>query len=114
LLSALQQLLSSSKPRHSPGRAAAAAEHLPSSPADHDDDDWHCPHRMRSRVYEAVQSASLSIRLSVCLSIPACPPSGKSAAGLLLGARRAGDIDLLLQWWWVNVGNAMLSAFIGS
>jgi len=42
------------------------------------------------------------------------PPSGKSAAGLLLGARRAGDIDLLLQWWWVNVGNAMLSAFIGS
>ena len=54
-----------------------------------------------------------SVCLSVCLSQHA-PPSGKSAAGVLLGARRAGDIDLLLQWWWVNVGNAMLSAFMGS
>ena len=56
-----------------------------------------------------------SVCLSVCLSVyPSIPPNGKSAAGLLLGARQAWDIDLLLQWWWVNVGNAMLSAFIGS
>jgi len=47
------------------------------------------------------------VRLSVCLLWP----PHVAAAGLLLWARRAGDIDRLLQQQRANAGNATLSAY---
>ena len=50
---------------------------------------------MRSKVYETVGRPS--VRLPVCLSVrPIMRPSHAAATGLLLWARRAGDIDHLL------------------
>ena len=49
-------------------------------------DYWHCPHSMRSRIYETVRCPS------VC---PTCRLQQR-AASLLLWARRVGDIDRLL------------------
>jgi len=44
-----------------------------------------------------------------------CPHSSKpTAAGLLLWAQQAGDMDQLLQQRRVNVGSATLSACVGS
>jgi len=52
---------------------------------------WHCSHSVRSRVYERH-----GVRPSVRLSVPArAHCSKRAAAGLLLWARRAGDIDRL-------------------
>jgi len=54
---------------------------------------WHCPHSMRTRVYVTVR------RPSVWLSVPAFGRRMSRcmhAAGLLLWARGAGDIDRLL------------------
>ena len=48
---------------------------------------WHCPRSMRSRVYVTVRCPS--VRPSVCLSRLSI-----TAAGLLMWARRAGDIVL--------------------
>jgi len=61
---------------------------------------------MRSKVYATVG------RLSVCMSVcPIQPPQG-AAAGLLLWARRAEDIDRLLQQQRrANVGSATLSSY---
>ena len=56
-----------------------------------------------------------SIRYDVRLSVPAWAPSSKpAAAGLLLRARRAGDIDRLLQQRRANTDSATLSAYVGS
>jgi len=71
---------------------------------------WHCPYSMRSRVYETVRCPSLSV----------CPhwahSSKPGAAGLLLCARRAGDIDRLLHGRRsaANVNSATLPAYVGS
>jgi len=47
------------------------------------------------------------------LSVPASAHNSKpAAAGLLLWARRAGDIDRLLQQRRANAGSATLSAYI--
>ena len=47
---------------------------------------WHCPHTVRSGVYETVRCPSFC--QSFCLS-----QHGPTASGLLLWARRVGDID---------------------
>ena len=52
---------------------------------------WHCAHSMRSRVYETV--GRLFVRPSVR---PIIRPLHATAPGLLLWARRAGNIDRLL------------------
>jgi len=63
----------------------------------------------------------LSVRLSVCLSVCSIRPAQRAAAaGLLLWARRPGDIDRLLHGWWAGGqqqprrGSATLSADVGS
>jgi len=51
---------------------------------------WHCPHNAQSRVCDTVQC------LSVHLSVPSWAHSSNLvAAGLLLWAQSAGDIDRL-------------------
>jgi len=53
---------------------------------------WHCPHSMQSRIYVTVRCPSVC--LSVCMF--ACPidrSQPRRAASLLLGTKRAGDID---------------------
>ena len=50
------------------------------------------------------------VRPSVC---PIRSPHA-AAAGLLLWARRAGDIDRLLQQRRANAGSTTLSAYVGS
>jgi len=45
-------------------------------------------------VYEGLCNGKVSVRPSVC---PSYRPLQRRAAGLLLWARRAGDIDRLLQ-----------------
>ena len=56
-----------------------------------------CLHRMQRKVYETILCCP-SVRLSFHLSVPASAHSSKpAAAGLLLWARREGDIDRLLQ-----------------
>jgi len=48
--------------------------------------------------------------MSVRLSVPVCAHSSKpTAAGLLLWAQRAGDIDRLLQQWRANAGSTTMS-----
>jgi len=54
-----------------------------------------------------------SVRLSVCLSVSEST-HGSKLAGLLLCARRAGDIDRLLQQRRANAGSATFSAYVGS
>jgi len=64
---------------------------------------------MLSRVYETARCPS------VRLSVPAYARSSKpAAAGLLLWARRAKNIDRLLQQQLANVGSDTLSAYVGS
>ena len=71
---------------------------------------WHCHITMRSRVYASVGRPSV------------CPirPLQQHAAGLLLWAQPAGDVDQLLHGaqqcsvWRVNSGSATLSAYVGS
>jgi len=54
-------------------------------------------------------------RYGVRLSVPAWAHSSKSsAAGLLLWAQQAEDIDRLLQQRWADAGSAMLSAYSAS
>jgi len=62
------------------------------------------------------RNSPMSVRLSVCLSVPAWANGSKPAAsGLLLWARRAGDIDRLLQQRRrANAGSATLSAYVRS
>ena len=79
---------------------------------------WHYTHTMRSRVYDICRA---SVRPSVSLSVPARGHSRKpAAAGLLLLARPAGDIDGLLQGAQqhrvrpMNAGSATLSAYVRS
>jgi len=53
--------------------------------------------------------------VSIRLSVPAWAHSSKpAAAGLLLWAQRAGDIDRLLQRRRANASSAVLSACVGS
>jgi len=53
--------------------------------------------------------------VSVRLSVAAWAHSSKAAAaGLLLWALQAGDINRLLQQWRMNVGSATLLAYVGS
>ena len=67
---------------------------------------WHRPHSMPSRVYATARRPS--VRLSVChIRSPHA-----AAAGLLLRARPAGDIDRLLQQRRANAGSATLSAYV--
>jgi len=52
---------------------------------------------------------------SVCFSVDQPPTAAyRLAAGLLLWAWWAGDIDPLLQQWQPNAGSATLSAYVGS
>jgi len=70
----------------------------------------HCPHSMRSRVCQRY-----GIRPSVRLSVPAWAHSSKpAAAGLLLWARQAGDLDRLRQQRRENAGSTTLSAYVRS
>jgi len=54
------------------------------------------------------------VRLSVCPSVCPSQPPHASVAGLLLWARRARDIDRLLQQRRANADSATLSAYIRS
>ena len=54
----------------------------------------------------------MSVRPSVCLSMADCRKS--APAGLLLWARRTGDIDGLLQQRRPNAGSATLSAYVAA
>jgi len=64
---------------------------------------WHCPHSMRNRVYETER----------CPSVPTRAHSSKPAAArLLLWARRAADIERLLQQRYANASRAMLAAYV--
>ena len=59
----------------------------------------------------SVKRYMASVRLSVRLSVPPWAHGSKPAAvGLLLWARRTGDIDSLLR---ANAGSATLSAYVG-
>ena len=61
---------------------------------------WHCPHSMRNRVYETER----------CPSFPTRAHSSKPAAArLLLWARRAADIERLLQQRYTNANRAVSS-----
>ena len=61
---------------------------------------WHCPHSMRSRVYETER----------CPSVPTRAHSSKPAAArLLLWSRRAADIERLLQQRYTNASRAVSS-----
>ena len=62
---------------------------------------WHCPRSTRSRGYASVGCPS------VCLSICPIRPPHAAVAGLLLRARRPGDIDRLRH----AVGPAVSSSF---
>ena len=64
---------------------------------------WHCPHTVRSGVYETVRCPSFC--QSFCLS-----QHGPTASGLLLWARRVGDIDRSLH----RSGSSTLSAYVGT
>jgi len=69
---------------------------------------------MRSRVYETVWCPSVRPSVRLCECGPA-DSSKATAAGLLLWARWAGDINRLLQQRRrANAGNATLSAYVGS
>jgi len=71
---------------------------------------WHRPLSMLSRVYETVRCPS------VCLSQHGTTAANlqSASAGLLLWARRTGDIDRLLHQRRPNAGSATLSAYVGS
>ena len=65
----------------------------------------------QSRVYEMVRCPSLS----VCLSQHGPTAANRSPLlQLLCMARRAGDIDRLLQQRRANAGSVTLSAYVGS
>jgi len=72
---------------------------------------WHCPHNEQG----FIRNGTVSVRPSVRLSVPAWAHSSKPAAsGLLLWARQAVNIDLLLQQRRANAGSATLSAYVRS
>ena len=54
------------------------------------------------------------VRLSVCLSVCSIRPLQQRVAGLLLWARRVGDINRLLQQRRANAASATLSAYVSS
>jgi len=71
---------------------------------------WHYPHSRAGSMKR--YCVPLSVRPSVYLSI--AKSSKTAAAGLLLWARRAGDVNRLLQQRRVNAGSATLPAYLGS